>query len=39
LNRNVSFFAEYSFEHRTSDSPTVDDFTENTIFVGTRLQY
>lgn len=39
LNRNVSFFAEYGFEHRSSDNPTVDDFTENSIFVGTRLQY
>jgi hypothetical protein len=39
LNNNVSFFAEYGFEHRNSDSPTVDDFTENTLFVGTRLQY
>jgi hypothetical protein len=39
LNSNVSFFAEYGFEHRQSDSATVDDFTENTIFIGTRLQY
>jgi hypothetical protein len=39
LNNYVSFFAEYGFEHRESDNPTVDDFTENTIFIGTRLQY
>lgn len=39
LNENVSFFAEYGFQHRDSDSPTVDDFTQNTFFVGTRLQY
>jgi hypothetical protein len=38
LNRNVSFFAEYSFEHRESDVAGFD-FTKNTIFIGTRLQY
>ena len=38
LNRNISFFAEYSFEHRESDVAGLD-FTKNTIFIGTRLQY
>jgi len=38
LNRNVPFFAEYNFEHRESDVAGLD-FTKNTIFIGTRLQY
>jgi len=38
LNRNLSFSAQYSFEDRASDAAGFD-FTKNTIFFSTRLQY
>jgi uncharacterized protein (PEP-CTERM system associated) len=38
LNRNFSFFGEYDFELRDSNTPG-DDFTENVVLIGGRVQY
>ena len=38
LDRNFSFFANYTFEDRVSDGADAE-FTRNTVMIGTRLQY
>jgi hypothetical protein len=38
LNRNFSFFGEYDFELRDSNIPG-DDFLDNVVLVGARVQY
>jgi hypothetical protein len=38
LNRNFSLFGEYDFELRDSSVPG-DDFLDNVVLIGARVQY